>query len=141
MSTVSVLLDSNIVGVTGVVNGVTYTFTQTDRNTWSADVGKSPNNIYQVDITARTSTGYLATMQSTLYAGLYLITDRTAVDVERYLMLKSKKFEDMTESEQLEWLSDLRGAYNYTDMNRVESAIEHIVGRLSSCYYFADIEP
>lgn len=68
-----------------------------------------------------------------------LIADRTAADVERYLTLRSKGFANLTASEKTEWLSDLKGAYNYTDLNRVEGAVQYIASRLREHGYRADI--
>ena len=59
-----------------------------------------------------------------------LITDRTQADVDRYMELKTKRLNDMTDAERAEWETFLKGAYNYTDMNRVESAVEYVANRL-----------
>ena len=133
---VSVILDSGITYVSGTVNGTEYTFTLTADNTWSADVAVADDNIYRLSLTAIDSQGNVSTLTTTLYYGLNLITDRTQGDVSRYLYLKSKAFSDMTAAEQLEWLSDLKGAYNFTDMNRVDGAVDYIVERLREvgCY-------
>ena len=64
-----------------------------------------------------------------------LITDRTQHDVERYAELKAKYFHGMTEDEKAEWDTHLKGAYNYTDMNRVESAVEYVANRLTEAGY------
>ena len=53
----------------------------------------------------------------------HLITDRTTQDVERVKALQAKAWQDMTEEEKVEWLSPLKGSYNYTDLNRVEEAV------------------
>lgn len=58
-----------------------------------------------------------------------LITDRTALDVQRVKDLAAKSW-SMTDAELTEWLSSLKGAYNYTDLNRVESAVEYVIERL-----------
>lgn len=68
-----------------------------------------------------------------------LIMDRTAADVERYLTLRNKGFANLTEAERTEWFSDMKGAYNYTDLNRVEEAVQYLAGRLSERGYIADI--
>lgn len=49
--------------------------------------------------------------------GLSLITDRTAADVQRVLDLLARQ---MDPEEKLTWLDGMKGAYNYTDLNRVE---------------------
>lgn len=59
-----------------------------------------------------------------------LITDRTEQDVDRVEVLAAKAWQDMTEEEHAEWLSPMRGAYNYTDLNRVEEAVAYVAGRL-----------
>ena len=68
-----------------------------------------------------------------------LITDRTAADVERYLTLRNKGFENLTAAEKSEWLSNMKGAYNYTDLNRVEDAVQYLAGRLKERGYSADV--
>ena len=135
---VSVILDSGITYVSGIVNGNEYVFTLTADNTWSADVSVSDDNVYHLTLTAIDNLGNVSTITTTLYYGLNLITDRTQADVNRYLYLKSKSFADMTEEEQLEWLSDLKGAYNFTDLNRVDGAVDYIIGRLKEIGYFVD---
>ena len=46
----------------------------------------------------------------------------------------------MTEEEKVEWQAGMKGAYNYEDMNRVESAVVFIANRLSeSGYYVAPV--
>ena len=64
-----------------------------------------------------------------------LITDRTEADVKRYAELKIKYLHGMTEAEKAEWETFLKGAYNYTDMNRVESAVEYVANRLTEAGY------
>lgn len=64
-----------------------------------------------------------------------LITDRTQADVDRYAELKAKALRGMTAEEKAEWGTFLKGAYNYTDMNRVESAVEYVANRLTEAGY------
>ena len=52
-----------------------------------------------------------------------LIFDRTLGDVSRWKELRSKSWREMTISERREWLSDMKGCYNHTDLNRVENAV------------------
>lgn len=54
------------------------------------------------------------------------ITDRTQADVDRASELSTKGWDNMTAAEKEEWLAGLKGAYNYTDFNRVEMAIAHL---------------
>lgn len=64
-----------------------------------------------------------------------LITDRTQADVDRYAELQAKGLRDMTDEEKSEWETSLKGAYNHTDMNRVESAVEYVANRLTEAGY------
>ena len=57
-----------------------------------------------------------------------LITDRTKADVELVSALAAKGW-NMTEEELLRWLSGMKGAYNYTDLNRVEKAVQYVSNR------------
>lgn len=69
-----------------------------------------------------------------------LITDRTSMDVDQVKTLMAKAWQDMTPEEQAEWLSPLKGAYNYTDLNRVGGALNHVRDRLAEVGYLqADI--
>ena len=65
-----------------------------------------------------------------------LIYDRTQEDVERVKSLKQKIMLDGLDSlsaeEKNEYLSGMRGAYNYTDLNRVGSAVNFIKDKMVS---------
>jgi len=65
----------------------------------------------------------------------HLITDRASQDVDRVRVLAAKAWQDMTVEERAEWLSPLKGAYNHTDLNRVEEAVAYVAGRLSEFGY------
>lgn len=67
----------------------------------------------------------------------HLITDRTAHDVDRVRILAAKAWQDMTAEERAEWLSPMRGSYNYTDLNRVEEAVAYVAGRLNEYGYLS----
>ena len=64
-----------------------------------------------------------------------LITDRTQSDVDRHTELKNKGWQSMTTAEKNEWRSSHKGAYNYSDMNRVERAVEYVANRLTEAGY------
>lgn len=51
------------------------------------------------------------------------ITNRTQGDVTRRAELARKGLSNMTEEELYEWIAPSKGAYNYTDLNRVEEAV------------------
>lgn len=60
-----------------------------------------------------------------------LITNRTQDDVDRLVLLTGKiRAGEQTEDEMAEYLAGMRGAYNYTDLNRVEQAVAHIADKL-----------
>ena len=69
----------------------------------------------------------------------HLITDRTTQDVERVKALQAKAWQDMTEEEKVEWLSPLKGSYNYADLNRVEEAVAYVAGRLKEYGYLPSL--
>lgn len=56
-----------------------------------------------------------------------LITDRTQYHVTLLRQLQAKGWNNMTESEKIAWRNEAtKGAYNYTDLNRVESAVAEL---------------
>ena len=59
-----------------------------------------------------------------------LITDRTQTDVDRAKQLAAKGWNNLTDDEKHEWSSGLKGAYNYTDLNRVEQAVAELADDL-----------
>lgn len=64
---------------------------------------------------------------------LDLIYDRTDADAERWLYLAEKMdaegFEALTLAERAEWLTDVKGSYNCSDLNRVGSAVSYLAAR------------
>lgn len=134
--TVAVTLPNDVIYVSGTVNGIEYTWTNTDENRWEAVVARTENEIYVVVIEAVNALGTTTNSSFTLYYGtLNLITDRTARDVERWRLLHSKGWAAMTDEEKVEWKTSLKGVYNYVDMNRVENAVVYIADRLNELGY------
>lgn len=133
-------MDAEIVSVYGVVNGESYTFTLTGsvdgQGIWSAAVTRALDGIYRLSITAVNQRGTSSQLTTTIYFGLHLITDRTQFDVDRVKMLAKKGWANMTPDERNEWENGLKGAYNYTDLNRVESAMEYVGSRLIAAGYY-----
>lgn len=72
---------------------------------------------------------------------LELITDRTPRDVARLQELNAKGWANMTADEKVEWKKVSKGAYNYTDLNRVESAVEYLAEKLNGIGYPVEILP
>ena len=55
------------------------------------------------------------------------ITDRSKADVERCKKLSAKGWNNMTDKERSEWYAAaMRGAYNHSDLNRVETAVAEL---------------
>ena len=62
---------------------------------------------------------------------LELITDRTQYHVTLLNRLRKKSWSNMTASEQSVWYGEAaKGAYNYTDLNRVEAAVKELAEML-----------
>ena len=65
-----------------------------------------------------------------------LIYDRTQADVDRVFALKNKILTEglsaLTSEELTEYMAGMKGAYNYTDMNRVGQAVAYIAGRMTA---------
>lgn len=56
-----------------------------------------------------------------------LITDRSQYHVDLLKRLSQKSWDDMTAYEQKVWYGEAaKGAYNYTDLNRVETAVAEL---------------
>lgn len=110
----SVSLPSEIIYVSGTVNGTAYTWTLIE-GAWTATVERAADDTYVVALTAVTAAGVSTNYTLTLYYGLLsLITDRTRADVA-----------NQTD----------KGFYNVTDLNRVGAAVEYIAGRFTALGY------
>lgn len=71
---------------------------------------------------------------------LNLITDRTQADVDALKSLLRKGAAGMTASERLGFSMALnRGAYNYTDYNRVGAAVAELAGMLNANGYAVSV--
>ena len=110
----SVSLPSEIIYVSGTVNGTAYTWTLIE-GAWTATVERAADDTYAVALAAVTAAGVSTNYALTLYYGLLsLITDRTRADVEN-------------ETD--------KGFYNASDLNRVGAAVEYIAGRFAALGY------
>lgn len=138
---ITVSLPSDIVYVSGTVNGKAYTWTLVGA-AWQTIADRSSDDTYLVALTAISSAGTSASYEFTLYYGLLnLITDRTQADVDRVKALAKKGWAGMTDAENAEWSAGLKGAYNATDLNRVGSAVSYVAGRLNSCGLALTVSP
>lgn len=138
--TISVTLPSSAVYVSGTVNDVSVVWTNTEGNTWEATAARAEDDVYRVELTIIDGNGNSSTASTTIYFGLLsLITDRTAADVYHWQTLRDKGWEAMTEEERAEWLTPMKGCYNFTDLNRVEGAVEYIGELLRDAGYEMDL--
>ena len=140
--TLSVSLPSEIIYVSGTVNGKAYTWTLVD-GSWQAIVDRAADDTYAVALTAVNALGTSTSYTLTLYYGmLNLITDRTQADVERVVYLTGRvSAGTATAAELAEWQSDLKGAYNASDLNRVGAAVAYVAGRLTGYGYVVSVSP
>ena len=139
--------------------------------TWSASTGAAGYRVYRdggllADTTQTTATAQLAPFGAALFAVsayngdgesdraslvayfrpgqplLYLITDRTLTDVDRIAQLAARvSVGTATDAEKTEWASDLKGAYNASDLNRVGAAVAYVAGRLNGYGYYVSVSP
>lgn len=74
-----------------------------------------------------------------------LIYDRTLEDVAEVRRLLAKlnpeTGDGLTAAEQAKWDAGLKGAYNFTDLNRVEAAVKQLAAALTSAGYPVEITP
>lgn len=74
-----------------------------------------------------------------------LIYDRTPEDVAEVRRLLAKLDPEtgngLTAAEQAKWDAGLKGAYNFTDLNRVESAVKLLAAALTSAGYPVEVTP
>lgn len=141
--TIELTLNPEIIAVDGVVNGESYAFTLTGSvdgmSVWTATVARAEDGIYRVSITAINHARVSTRLDTIIYYGLHLITDRTQMDVDRVNVLAKKGWENMTTEERSEWEVGLKGAYNCTDLNRVQSAVRYLRDRLAGVGYFVTL--
>lgn len=66
---------------------------------------------------------------------LDLITDRTASNASRLKALIAKGWASMTSAEKAEWLTEMKGGYNASDLNRVGEAVQYLSDTLAGYGY------
>lgn len=116
----SVSLPSEIIYVSGTVNGTAYTWTLME-GAWTATVERAADDTYHVALTAVNAAGTSTNFELTLYYGLLtLITDRTAEDVAN---------------------KTAKGFYNASDLNRVGAAVQYVAERFAAQGYAVTVHP
>lgn len=118
--TLTASLPSDTLYVSGTVNGVSTTWTNTEGNTWETVAERSPQDVYVVALTIINQLGTATDTTFTLYYGLHLVTDRTAADVNA---------------------GNAKGTYNASDLNRVGAAMNYVADRLRAAGYDPNISP
>lgn len=140
--TLSVALPSSTLYVSGTVNGVSTTWTLRENNIWETVADRAEDDTYLVDLTAISSSGQSTHAVFTLYYGLLqLITDRTQADVDYVRQLSAIGWANMSASQRADWQSNLKGAYNASDLNRVGSAVNYVANRLGEQGYSVEVSP
>lgn len=137
---VRVPLAANTLYVSGTVNGIDKIWTREEGNFWSTTAEKSDDGVYRIALSIIYGDGKTTTDSVTLYYGISLVTDRTQADVDRWRVLRSKGWENMTPEEQEEWMAGLKGSYNATDLNRVQGAVDYVKNRLIDAGYIVETE-
>lgn len=69
-----------------------------------------------------------------------LITDRSAADYQLWQTLKALGWSGMNSEQQAQWAAGLKGAYNASDLNRVQEAMEYLAGIFSSYGYAVSLQ-
>lgn len=118
--TLTTTLPSGTLYVSGTVNGVSTTWTNTAGQTWETVAERSPQDVYVVALTIINQSGVTTETTFTLYYGLHLITDRTKADVNA---------------------GNAKGSYNASDLNRVGAAMNYVADRLKAQGYDPHISP
>ena len=118
--TLTTTLPSGTLYVSGTVNGVSTTWTNTEGNTWETVAERSPQDVYVVALTIINQIGTATETTFTLYYGLHLVTDRTAADVTA---------------------GNAKGTYNASDLNRVGAAMNYVADKLRAAGYDPHISP
>lgn len=140
--TLSVWVGAEIIYLYGTVNGEAATFTLVGDGQWQTVVPRAEDDNYVLHLEAYSENGLEGTYNYTLYYGMmHCITDRTQADVLRVKALNAKGWEAMTEAERTEWLGDLKGAYNVSDLNRVGHNVDHLAGVLDGHGYTVLVAP
>lgn len=132
---IRVSLPAAIVYVSGSVNGKDYVWTL-DGEAWKATVDRASDEKYAVSLTAINAAGTSASYQFTLnYGMLSLITDRTQADVDGVIAALSRIEAGRGTPADVLLLSDNKGSYNYTDLNRVAGAVLYVAEELEANGY------
>lgn len=136
---IELTLNPEIISVYGVVNGESITFALTDSvddmGVWTATVPRASDGIYRVSVFAMNQSRVTTRMDTVIYYGFHLVTDRTQLDVELVNTLSRLGWKSMGPFDQAQWEIGLKGAYNCTDLNRVQSAVRYLQDKFAGVGY------
>lgn len=131
----SVSLPSEIIYVSGTVNGAAQTWTLVE-DAWQTVADRAADDVYHVSLTAVNAAGTSASYELTLYYGvLNLITDRTQSDVNTLNALLAKPMTAWTDAEKSALLDGMKGGYFASDLNRVGAAVTYLAERFRELGY------
>ena len=130
--TIEFELASGIEYVAGTINGVETVFVQDTANPvkWRAAVEVAKDDLYHIYLEMHDEAGNVSYYENTIeYILPWFVFDRTQEDVERYLVLRAKGWENFSEEEKAEWLAGMKGCFNTADMKRNENNVA-VLGKL-----------
>ena len=118
--TLTTTLPSDTLYVSGTVNGVETTWTNTEGNTWETVAARSQKDVYVVALVIINNLGTVTETTFTIYYGLHLVTDRTQADVTA---------------------QNAKGTYNADDLNRVGAAVRYVADLFHGLGYGFSVSP
>lgn len=138
MSTRNITVNTGqgVVYLAGTVNGEECTWQMVGAGMWRTTAKRAEGDIYTINLQAVTAEGRAYSLSTTVYYGLNLILDRTRADVDEIRLLVARGWDKLTVEEQTAWLNgNYKGAYNYTDLNRVGAAVNYVAELLCEWGY------
>lgn len=117
-------LSTDIIYVAGTVNGVETIFSQDEANPvrWRAEVEVAKDGLYDIAIEMYDEAGNKATYENVIeYILPWFVYDRTQADADRVKTLAAIGWDAMTPEERTEWKSGMKGAFNKSDIKRIEN--------------------
>lgn len=136
---ISINVGSDIMYVGGTVNGIEVLFDGIDGHTFIADVAQSADDKYVLELQLVDEAGNTSEYKDTFeYILPFFVYDRTQADVDRVKYLNERYLNGtITEEEKREWNTGingkvgLKGAFNLSDIKRIENNVR-IIGKLVS---------
>lgn len=135
----SINFGSDIMYAGGTVNGIETLFEGLDGHTFVADVPQSVDDKYILNLELIDEAGNKSTYKNTFeYILPFFVYDRKQADVDRVKYLNKRYLNGtITEDEKQEWNTGingklgLKGAFNLSDIKRIENNVKIIGGILS----------